>query len=91
MNPELCIKPEAEWPKRLQRTRVMVADGEWSTIVEGFYRQGMIAFLIAEQRVVHEGECLGNGMFGVSEGDIFDPDFDADKFLIASPQMKCRT
>ena len=85
-SPERCLRDRSEWPEQLAKARVLVKDGEWNQLLEGFCRRNVVTFITEEQAVWHRGQRLGSRLFGVPKGELssdgFDPKMATQRLIV---------
>ena len=67
LHPELSIKPRSEWPPTLKRAGMHIAWEEWQRLGVELVSRGICIPLQTSELIVHNGQYLLNGLFGVGK------------------------
>jgi len=66
-DPMLSIRPRSEWPEKLTKARMKIKPDEWEKLGPILVERGICSTLAESELIVHKGDKLLNGIFGVGK------------------------
>jgi len=70
-DPEKVAKPRSQWPDKLRKAKVRANDKEWELLAKGLHVRGICGLVEEDELIMHHGDPLLSGAFGVSKGKQF--------------------